>query len=147
MKQIYTTISTCFWNRASGWRARWNSMQLLAAPRLNYDRRASLMRTGGRALALLAALAGLAWSTSSSHAEDVSAPAILQMYEARWETIEDRMADIHSIGYGQMWLPPPQRADTGGFSVGYDVFDRFDLGKPRSETLYGTEAGLKASIA
>jgi len=69
------------------------------------------------------------------------------MYEARWDTIEDRMADIHHVGYGQMWLPPPQRADTGSFSVGYDVFDRFDLGKPRSETLYGTEAGLKASIA
>lgn len=105
------------------------------------------MRTGGRALALLAALAGFDWATSSSHAVDVSAPAILQMYEARWQKIEDRMADIHNVGYGQMWLPPPQRADTGGFSVGYDVFDRFDLGKPRSETLYGTETGLKASVA
>jgi alpha-amylase len=83
----------------------------------------------------------------SARGEDTSAPAILQMYEARWDTIEDRMADIHNVGYGQMWLPPPQRADTGPFSVGYDVFDRFDLGKPRSETLYGTEAGLKATVA
>ncbi|MBA4107376.1 MAG: hypothetical protein C0485_16690 [Pirellula sp.] len=114
---------------------------------MNCDRRASLMRTGGCALALWVVIAGFVWTPSSSHADDVSAPAILQMYEARWNTIEDRMADIHHVGYGQMWLPPPQRADTGGFSVGYDVFDRFDLGKPRSETLYGTEAGLKASIA
>ena len=79
-------------------------------------------------------------------AEDASAPAMLQFYEARWDTIENRMADIHAAGYGQMWFPPPQRADTGGFSVGYDVFDRFDLGRPRSETLYGTETSLKASI-
>lgn len=79
--------------------------------------------------------------------EDVSSPAILQMFEARWDTIEDRMADIFEVGYGQMWLPPPQRADTGSSSVGYDVYDRFDLGRPRSETLYGTEASLKASIA
>ena len=76
-----------------------------------------------------------------------SEPAILQMYEARWDTIEDRMADIFQIGYGQMWLPPPQRADSGGQSVGYDVFDRFDLGGPRNETLYGTETSLKSSIA
>jgi glycosidase len=69
------------------------------------------------------------------------------MFEARWDTIEDRMADIFQVGYGKMWLPPPQRADGGGFSVGYDVFDRFDLGKPRNETLYGTETGLKSSIA
>lgn len=69
------------------------------------------------------------------------------MYEARWDTIEDRMADIFVVGYGQMWLPPPQRADTGNHSVGYDVFDRFDLGKPRDETLYGTETSLKTVIS
>ena len=31
-------------------------------------------------------------------------------------------------GYGFVWLPPPYRADQGEFSVGYDVYDRFDLG-------------------
>jgi glycosidase len=80
-------------------------------------------------------------------AQDISQPAILQMFEAQWDTIEDRMADIFDVGYGQMWLPPPQRADGGSLSVGYDLFDRFDLGKPRNETLYGTENGLKTTIA
>src|SRR4051812_19386595 len=80
-------------------------------------------------------------------AEDVSQPAILQMFEARWTTIEDRMADIFQAGYGQMWLPPPNRGDSGGSSIGYDVFDRFDLGSPRNETQYGTETSLKTTIA
>jgi hypothetical protein len=79
-------------------------------------------------------------------ANDVSAPAILQIYEARWDTIEDRMADIHRVGYGRLWLPPPARADSGGLSVGYDVFDRFDLGAPRNETLYGTETSFRTLI-
>lgn len=79
-------------------------------------------------------------------AQDRSEPAILQMFEAKWTTIENRMADIFQVGYGQMWLPPPQRADSGNLSVGYDVFDRFDLGGPRTETLYGTETSLKSSI-
>jgi alpha-amylase len=78
--------------------------------------------------------------------QNVSAPAILQMYEAQWSTIENRMADIFQIGYGQMWLPPPQRADSGNQSVGYDVFDRFDLGGPRNPTLYGTQVSLQESI-
>ncbi len=81
-----------------------------------------------------------------ARAEDVSQPAILQMFEAKWDTIEDRMTDIFQAGYGQMWLPPPERADTGNQSVGYDVFNRFDLGGPRNETLYGTETGLKTTI-
>jgi hypothetical protein len=79
----------------------------------------------------------------NSRAEDVSDPVILQMFEAKWTTIENRMADVFAAGYGRLWLPSPARA-SGGLSVGYDVFDRFDLGKPRNETLYGTEKSFIA---
>jgi glycosidase len=47
------------------------------------------------------------------------------------------------LGYGAAWTPPPFRADTSDFSVGYDVYDRFDLGRAGKPTLYGTETGLK----
>lgn len=102
------------------------------------------MRAGRAGIAAMVVAGALA---TCAQGEDISSPAILQMFEARWDTIEDRMADIFEVGYGQMWLPPPARADTGNSSVGYDVFDRFDLGGPRNETLYGTEASLKSSIA
>jgi hypothetical protein len=55
----------------------------------------------------------------------------------------DRSADLFVAGYGSVWVPPPGRADISDFSVGYDVYDRFDLGGPRHATLYGTETGLK----
>lgn len=100
---------------------------------------------GCRALVAL----GMLWAAIGSHvaiAEDVSSPAILQMFEAKWNTIADRQVDLFYSGYGSMWLPPPNRADSSNFSVGYDLFDRFDLGGPRNETLYGTEAGLKSLI-
>jgi alpha-amylase len=96
--------------------------------------------------ALLVAIAAMLSHAAPAAAVDESAPAFLQMFEARWDTIEDRMADIFQTGYGRMWLPPPQRADSGNHSVGYDVFDRFDLGRPRNETLYGTERGLKTLV-
>ncbi|MCP4816529.1 MAG: hypothetical protein GY888_28770, partial [Planctomycetaceae bacterium] len=69
---------------------------------------------------------------------DVSAPAILQWFESSYDTIEQRAPDLFMAGYGAVWTPPPSRSDTSDFSVGYDVYDRFDLGYPGKPTLYGT---------
>jgi len=77
-------------------------------------------------------------------AVDTSPPPILQWFESTYQVVEDRLPDVFAAGYGFVWLPPPGRADQGNFSVGYDVYDRFDLGTTDRPTLYGTEAGLKA---
>ena len=77
---------------------------------------------------------------------DVSAPAILQWFESSYDTIEQRAPDLFMAGYGAVWTPPPSRSDTSDFSVGYDVYDRFDLGYPGKPTLYGTETGLTTMI-
>ncbi|MDX2175622.1 MAG: hypothetical protein SF028_04040 [Candidatus Sumerlaeia bacterium] len=76
------------------------------------------------------------------HPQESSARVILQMFEARHATIERLMPDIFTAGYGAMWLPPTARADSSNFSVGFDVFDRFDLGREGNPTLYGTEANF-----
>ena len=73
----------------------------------------------------------------------VSPPAFLQWFDSSFDTVEQRTPDIFQAGYGAVWLPPPGRADSGDQSVGYDVYDRFDLGSPDHGTLYGTETGLK----
>ena len=71
---------------------------------------------------------------------------ILQYFEAKWDTIESRPPDAFMAGYKGMWVPPPGRADTGDQSVGYDVFDRFDLGYPGDPTLYGTSQALRTMV-
>ncbi len=76
-------------------------------------------------------------------AEDVSPPAILQWFESTYSAQENRLADLFEVGYGSVWIPPTHIADSGGLSVGYDVRDRFDLGSPGAQTLYGTESGLR----
>lgn len=81
-----------------------------------------------------------AWPAS---AVDTSAPAILQWFDSTYGTQEKRVADLFKSGYGSTWIPPTGRADSGNQSVGYDVFDRFDLGSTNNETLYGTETGLR----
>src|SRR5947207_14831869 len=94
-----------------------------------------------RALALPAIAAAVSISLRA-RAEDVSAPPILQMFESSWKNIENRAPDIFAAGYGAMWVPPPGRADAGNQSVGYDVYNRFDLGSAGNATLYGTKTGL-----
>ena len=37
---------------------------------------------------------------------NVSAPAILQMFESTYSNVEDRAADIFLSGYGGVWMPP-----------------------------------------
>jgi len=91
----------------------------------------------------LAALMGL---PVVANAQDASQPATLQIFEATWETIEKRTVDMFYAGYGAVWLPPPSRADSGDQSVGYDVYDRFDLGYAGRATGYGTKTGLKTFV-
>ena len=97
----------------------------------------SMFKSQSARRALLCAAAML--SLTAAYADDV----ILQYYESKWETIEKRLPDVFVAGYTAFWFPPAYKADTGGFSVGYDVFDRFNLGKPFDQTLYGTEESVK----
>lgn len=84
----------------------------------------------------------------SAFAQQTSAPVTLQWFESSWQNISRRTADLHNAGYGALWTPPPGRAiyiPQGG-GIGYDPYDRFDLGKARDATLYGTEGAYKAMI-
>lgn len=104
---------------------------------------------------------GLRWSRRSAlglavlgvvpvaaHAVDSSPPVVLQWFENSWQTIEKRTPDYFMAGYGAVWTPPPGRAlnTAAGGGIGYDIYDRFDLGTARDETLYGTETGYKTLI-
>ncbi|MBN2559553.1 MAG: hypothetical protein JXQ75_01295 [Phycisphaerae bacterium] len=84
----------------------------------------------------------LAMAVSASGAP----PVMLQYFEAEWDTIRYRMPDVFMAGYDSMWLPPPQKGADGTNSIGYDLFDRFDLGSESSPTRYGTESGFRLMV-
>ncbi len=71
--------------------------------------------------------------------------AWIQYFELSWENMERRTADLFIAGYDGIWLPPPWKASSLA-AVGYDCFDRFDLGSPTAQTAYGTEAAFKAVV-
>ncbi|HMP73452.1 MAG TPA: alpha-amylase family glycosyl hydrolase [Kiritimatiellia bacterium] len=74
-----------------------------------------------------------------------SAEVILQYFNMPWRDLADKMPELAEVGYGALWLPPPTKA-SGGASVGYDLWDPFDLGgKDQRNTIrtrYGTEEDL-----
>ncbi|MBL9032233.1 MAG: hypothetical protein JNM80_11075 [Phycisphaerae bacterium] len=88
---------------------------------------------------IVAALAGSAQAGPGD-------PVYLQWWENRWREMEHRTPDFFMAGYGALWLPPIHKGASAG-SVGYDVWDRFDLGRPGSETAYGTESDFRAVVA
>ncbi len=70
---------------------------------------------------------------------------ILQYFETTWPEIARRMPELAEAGYSALWLPPPFKAGNQ-FSVGFDTFDRFDIGSKDQmggvRTKYGVEADL-----
>ncbi len=66
-------------------------------------------------------------------------------FNTSWAELARKMPEIAEAGYQSLWLPPPNKG-VGGLSVGYDLWDRSDLGskdqRGTTRTRYGTEAGL-----
>jgi len=99
-----------------------------------------------------AALAGAALAAAPTPARAQLAQNYLQVFELEWDDLERRMPDLFLAGYDAVWLPPPSKASFT--SVGYDPFDRFDLGQPplatiapdRARTTYGTEETFRAMV-
>lgn len=75
---------------------------------------------------------------------------MLQYFNTEYREIMRRIPELAEVGYTSLWLPPPCKG-SGGFSVGYDLWDRFDLGSKNQRgtvrTLYGTEAELLELVA
>lgn len=67
-----------------------------------------------------------------------------------WPEVAEKAAWLAQTGITAVWLPPAYKGDSGGYSVGYDTYDLFDLGefeqKGSRATKYGDKEGLLAAI-
>lgn len=84
-------------------------------------------------------------------------PAILQFFHwyypeggKLWQEVTERASTLSEIGVTMTWLPPSGKGASGGYSVGYDTYDMFDLGefdqKGAIATKYGTKQQLHDAI-
>ncbi|HMP84371.1 MAG TPA: alpha-amylase family glycosyl hydrolase, partial [Verrucomicrobiota bacterium] len=76
--------------------------------------------------------------------------AMLQLFQVKWADVTKKMPEIAEAGYTSIYLPQPAKAGSV-FSVGYDLFDPFDLGDKDQRftvaTKYGTKAELLEAVA
>ncbi|HEY6955097.1 MAG TPA: alpha-amylase family glycosyl hydrolase, partial [Flavisolibacter sp.] len=60
-----------------------------------------------------------------------------------WKQVKEKANELSTLGINAVWLPPAFKAASGGNSVGYDVYDLYDLGefdqKGSIRTKYGTK--------
>ncbi|MFZ9937127.1 MAG: alpha-amylase domain-containing protein [Luteolibacter sp.] len=85
------------------------------------------------------------------------AEVIVQYFETRWDEIYERLPEIAEIGYESIWTPPPGKSPIGGpyphaygGNVGYNSYDRFDLGdhpqRGHWETRYGSRTSMRNMV-
>ena len=79
---------------------------------------------------------------------------MLQWFETEWDEIHRRLPEVAEIGYDYLWVPSPCKAPTGlgtkWGNVGYNLYDRFDLGdipqRGSLATRYGTRGDLRNMV-
>ena len=72
---------------------------------------------------------------------------MLQLFNLTWNEVARKIPEIAEAGYTSLWLPPPTKGG-GELSIGYDLFDPFDVGdkdqRGTVRTRYGTKEELSA---
>ncbi len=68
-----------------------------------------------------------------------------------WDHLAAQANALAKSGFTAVWLPPPLKGASGGFSSGYDLFDDYDLGSKNQKgtvpTRYGTREQLQRCAA
>jgi len=71
--------------------------------------------------------------------------AMLELFQVRWADLSQKMPELAEAGYTSLWLPSPAKAGSV-YSVGYDLFDPFDLGDKNQNGTVPTKYGTKAEL-
>lgn len=60
-----------------------------------------------------------------------------------WKDVPTQAAHLKFTGVSHVWLPPAYKSSNGGYGVGYDVYDLFDLGEFDAHNTIPTKYGTK----
>ena len=68
-----------------------------------------------------------------------------------WDHLAAQASALQQSGFTSIWLPPCRKGAAGGYSVGYDPYDDYDLGSKNQRgtvpTRYGTREQLERCVA
>lgn len=85
-------------------------------------------------------------------ATEFASPLLFQGFEwyipkdgKHWSRLSAALPRLYEIGVGAIWIPPPTKAATQG-SIGYNVYDLWDLGEFDNHNRTSTAMGSKADL-
>ncbi len=68
-----------------------------------------------------------------------------------WDNLANQSTTLAKDGFSAIWMPPAIKGNSGGYSVGYDPYDDYDLGSKNQKgtipTHYGTRMQLERACA
>lgn len=64
-----------------------------------------------------------------------------------WDHLAKQANELSKVGFTAVWLPPVTKARFGRDSVGYSVFDDYDLGSKNQKGSIGTRYGTREQLA
>jgi alpha-amylase len=68
-------------------------------------------------------------------------------YRQDWYTYLAKVVPrIRALGFDGIWLPSPAKGNSGSNSMGYDIFDHYDLGEKNQKDTVATRFGDKDSL-
>jgi hypothetical protein len=70
---------------------------------------------------------------------------MLELFQMSWSDLTQKMPELAEAGYSSLWLPQPAKGSSV-WSVGYDIFDPFDLGDKNQQGTVATKYGTKAQL-
>ncbi len=63
-----------------------------------------------------------------------------------WDEVTAKSRSLADMGITDVWLPPSGKGAAGGFSVGYDTYDLFDLGEFDQKGTVATKYGDRGAL-
>jgi len=70
-----------------------------------------------------------------------------QNYPQNWYTYLAKLAPrLRELGFDGIWIPSPAKGASGGFSMGYDPFDQYDLSDKEQRQTLATKFGTKDQL-
>lgn len=63
-----------------------------------------------------------------------------------WDHLAKQANTFKLDGFGTVWIPPALKGNAGGYSVGYDPFDDYDLGSKNEKSTITTRYGIREQL-
>ena len=79
--------------------------------------------------------------------EGVPSPVDGAHFDPWWDHLAKQAQSLQRVGFSAVWLPPVTKGASGGFSIGYDVYDDYDLGSKNQKGTRGTRYGTREELA